>query len=146
MNITIQKVTAEEIRPLRHDVLRKGKPFSTTKYNKDNHKETFHLACFVKKKIIGCATFYPEKTSKMETKNGYRLRGMATNEKHRKKGYGKKIIQKATEKIQQKAGDILWCNARLVAVGFYKKMGFKITGELFDISDIGPHYLMYKKL
>jgi len=41
---------------------------------------------------------------------------------------------------------MVWCNARLVAVEFYKSIGFKIIGDLFDIQGIGPHYYMYKKI
>ena len=29
---------------------------------------------------------------------------------------------------------MVWCNARLVALDFYKSVGFKITGKLFDIA------------
>ena len=71
---------------------------------------------------------------------------MATLEEHRKKGYGKKIMSKAIEEIKKRNGDFLWCNARLKAVEFYKKTGFSSRGEQFNISDIGPHYFMYKKL
>ena len=46
----------------------------------------------------------------------------------------------------EKECDLLWCNARLVAVNFYKSLGFKINGELFDIVGIGPHYYMYKEI
>ena len=55
----IRRVRAERIRPLRHETLRKGKPFSTTAYEKDNETEAFHLACVDKEKIVCCATFYP---------------------------------------------------------------------------------------
>jgi len=48
--------------------------------------------------------------------------------------------------IKEKKGDLLWCNARLVAIEFYKKVGLKTIGNQFNISDIGPHYVMYKKL
>ena len=40
----IKKVSAQQIRILRHKVLRQGKPFSTTTYQRDNCIETFHLA------------------------------------------------------------------------------------------------------
>ena len=142
----IKKVSAEKIRKLRHKTLRQGKPFSTTSYNRDNEKETFHFACFVKKETVSCATFYPEKLEKIKSRKAFRLRGMATDEKHRKKGLGKKIIEESFKEIKKKEGDLLWCNARLVAVEFYKKMGLKTIGEKFDISDIGPHYVMYKKI
>ena len=140
------KISSEEIRTLRHKVLRQGKPFSTTTYQRDNCIETFHLA-FMKDNVpISCATFYPENTRLISSKRAYRLRGMATIKEHRKKGYGKKIMSKAIEEIKKRKGNFLWCNARLVAVEFYKKLGFSSKGEQFNISDIGPHYFMYKKL
>ncbi len=142
----IKEVDAELIRPLRHKELRQGKPFSTTSYKRDNEKETFHLACYINDKIVSCATFYPEKKEVFRAKKAYRLRGMATDKKYRKKGCGKRIMQEAFKKIKNKKGDLLWCNARLIAVGFYKNLGFSTSGDLFNISDIGPHYLMYKKL
>lgn len=142
----LKNISSEEIRTLRHKVLRQGKPFSTTIYQRDNCIETFHLA-FMKDNVpISCATFYPENTSLISSKRAYRLRGMATIKEHRKKGYGKKIMSKAIEEIKKRKGDFLWCNARLVAVEFYKKLGFSSKGEQFNISDIGPHYFMYKKL
>ena len=58
----IKEVGAEDIRSLRHRVLRKGKPYSTTSYNKDNNKKTIHLGVIKSEKIITCATFYPEPT------------------------------------------------------------------------------------
>ena len=38
-NSHIKFVDAEDIRPLRHKMLRKGKVFSTTSYKKDNEEE-----------------------------------------------------------------------------------------------------------
>ena len=55
-------------------------------------------------------------------------------------------MSKAIEEIKKRNGDFLWCNARLIAVEFYKKTGFSSIGEQFNISEIGPHYFMYKKL
>ena len=142
----IQKVSSNKIRPLRHLVLRQGKSFSTTKYIKDKERDTFHLACVIEKKIVTCATFYPEKTDQIKSKKPYRLRGMATLETHRRKGFGGRIIKEAIKEIKKSGGDLLWCNARIVALGFYETIGFKTVGETFNIGDIGPHYVMYKKL
>ena len=144
--MVIKKVKAFDIRKIRHRNLRQGKPFSTTTYKKDNDKKTFHLACIYNNIIISCATFYPENNSFFSKENSYRLRGMATDLEHRKKGIGKKIMLQAFEKIKKKKGTLLWCNARLIAVEFYKKLGLQIKGEEFNITDIGPHYLMYKKM
>ena len=48
-NSHIQLVEAEDIRPLRHKMLRQGKEFSTTSYKRDDEEDTFHLGVFVKK-------------------------------------------------------------------------------------------------
>ncbi len=145
-NSHIQLVEAEDIRPLRHKMLRQGKEFSTTTYKRDDEEVTFHLGVFVENEIVSCATFYPENIDKVYAKNAYRLRGMATDENYSRNGYGKKIMKKGFTILTSKNCDILWCNARLKAVPFYKSIGLKKMGELFEISDIGPHYFMYKKL
>tara|TARA_B100000945_G_C20269880_1_gene543392 strand:+ start:446 stop:886 length:441 start_codon:yes stop_codon:yes gene_type:complete len=142
----IDKVSSEKIRPLRHKALRQGKPYSTTGYLRDLEPDTLHLAVLVKKEIVTCATFYPEEFKKAENINAYRLRGMATSNEHRRKGYGKKIMKEAIDLLKQKKCDLLWCNARLVALDFYKSLGFITTGKIFEIKDIGPHYVMYKKI
>jgi len=142
----IISVDAEKIRSLRHSELRKGQPFSTTSYLLDNDKNTFHMACMLNDQVVTCATFYPEETEKITSDNPYRLRGMATDANFRRKGFGRELMEASFQKLKLFKADILWCNARLVAISFYKSLGFKIIGEIFDIKDIGPHYYMYKKI
>ena len=142
----IRKVKASNIRTIRHINLRQGKPYSTTSYKRDEENNTFHLACILNKEPVSCATFYPENNKLFPNQKAYRLRGMATDKKYRKKGIGKKIMLQAFKEIKKKEGTLLWCNARLAAVDFYKKLGLNTIGEQFDIPEIGPHYLMYKKI
>ena len=144
--VEIKKVVAEEVRPLRHSELRKGQDFSTTSYIEDYEAGTFHMACIVDEKIVTCATFYPETSSKIKSDNTYRLRGMATDSSFQRKGYATGLMNESFKELKNRDCDMVWCNARLVAVDFYKSVGFKITGELFDIEGIGPHYYMYKEI
>ena len=146
LKINIKLVNADKIRPLRHKMLRQGKDFSTTSYDRDNEEQTLHLGIIFEDKILSCATFYTEETNKMKAKNSYRLRGMATDSNYFRQGFGDQIMQKAFSILKSKNCDLLWCNARLVAVPFYQSIGFKEIGSLFDVSDIGPHYYMYKKI
>ncbi len=69
---------------------------------------------------------------------------MATLDEYQGKGLGKELILKVEEVLKEKNVDVLWCNARVVALGFYKKLGFKIKGSKFDILLIGYHYEMLK--
>ena len=142
----IKVVVAKDIRPLRNLVLRPNLPIETTYYDLDNEIETFHLASIMDNTIISIGTFYPENDIELQTKNGYRLRGMATHPKFRRKSAATKLIKESFVLLKEKKCDVLWCNARLVAVEFYKSLGFKITGKIFDIPSIGPHYKMYKSV
>ena len=142
----IKVVAAKDIRPLRNLVLRPNLPIETTYYDLDNDIGTFHLASIMDNTIISIGTFYPENDIELQTKNGYRLRGMATHPKFRRKSAATKLMKESFVLLKEKKCDVLWCNARLVAVEFYKSLGFKITGEIFDIPSIGPHYKMYKSV
>ena len=145
LQVEINKVDAEKIRSLRHSELRKVQDFSTTSYLKDYEEDTFHMACIVDDKIVTCATIYPEKSIKIKSDNAYRLRGMATDSNFQRKGYARNLMNESFKELKKRDCDMVWCNARLVAVDFYKSVGFKITGDLFDIAGIGPHYYMDKK-
>ena len=51
------------------------------------------------------------------------------------------MIGRVLIKFQRKKteSEILWCNARTTAFGFYEKMGFNIVVDEFDIPNLGPH-------
>ncbi len=146
LKVNISKVDAKKVRPLRHSELRKGQDFSTTSYLEDYEADTFHMVCIVDEKIVTCASFYPEKSLKIKSDNAYRLRGMATDSSFQRKGCASDLTQESFKELKKRDCDMVWCNARLGAVDFYKSAGFNITGELFDIAEIGPHYYMYKEI
>ena len=146
LQVEINKVDAEKIRPLRHSELRKGQDFSTTSYLKDYEEGTFHMACIVDEGIVSCATFYAQTSMKVKSDNAYRLRGMATDSNFQRQGYARNLIIESFKELKKRDCDMVWCNARLVAVSFYESLGFKIKGDLFDIAEIGPHYYMYKEI
>ena len=146
LQVEINKVEAEKIRSLRHSELRKGQDYSTTSYLKDYEEGTFHMACIADYKIVTCATFYAQKSMKIKSNNAYRLRGMATDSQFQRKGYARNLMLESFKELKKRDCDMVWCNARLVAVNFYKSVGFKIIGELFAIEAIGPHYYMYKEI
>jgi len=146
LQVDITKIDAEKVRSLRHSELRQGQDFSATFYLEDYEEGTFHLACIVDEKIVTCASFYPEKSTKIKSENAYRLRGMATDSNFQRKGYATDLMRESFKELKNRDCNMVWCNARLVAVDFYKSAGFKIIGEIFDIEAIGPHYYMYKEI
>ncbi|SNR73614.1 Ribosomal protein S18 acetylase RimI [Lutibacter agarilyticus] len=142
--IKVKKILTEETYTIRFEVLRKDIPLPY-KFNGDFEKETFHLGAFKNNQLIAVSSFM-----KVSNNNFYgdqfQLRGMATLESFQGLGAGKLMVDKAIEILKTQKIDYLWCNARVIAVDFYKKQGFKIAGELFDIKYVGSHYLMFNEL
>lgn len=139
--IKIKNISAKETYELRLSVLRNNidLPF---KFEGDEDKRTFHLGAFYEEKLVGIATFMKSSIESFDIEQ-YQLRGMATLPEVRGMGGGKKLINKAKDILQEKKVAILWCNARKEAVGFYESLGFKITGEEFEVSKVGAHFKMY---
>ncbi len=112
----------------------------------DREATTFHLAAFHGDRVVGTSTFIIDINPKFEEKNQYRLRAMATDPEVRGLGVGAKIIRAAEEELRKKGVKLLWCDARLIATGFYEKLNFKIKGQVYQVPKIGPHKLMFKDL
>jgi len=142
---TVKQITAAETYAVRHPVLRAGRPVETCAMPGDDAEDTFHLGLFDAEKLIGVVTFMnaakPQFTGKQ-----YQLRGMAVLEAYQGKGLGNILVTEGEQQLKQLGYDLLWCNARIKALNFYTRKGFKIEGEAFEIEPIGTHYLLYKKL
>ena len=142
--IDIKFISTEETYEIRREILRRN--ISLTEKNEDDFNETtFHLGAFIDGNLLSVATFM-QNDHHYFSGFQYRLRGMATLDEHQGKGLGKGLIIKAVEVLKEKEVDVLWCNARVGALEFYKKLGFKTKGSIFDIPPIGDHYEMYKML
>ena len=76
----------------------------------------------------------------------WRIRGMATLPMKRGQGHGARLLGAILAHIKAKGGDLIWCNARVVALGYYEKFGFRREGDAFEIPGAGPHYVMRLKL
>lgn len=131
--------------PLRSKILRNGKPFSDCIYPTDEVAGIFHLGFYLNEEIVSIATFFPN-NYKSNKSLGYQLRGMATDQGHLGRGYGKQIIKFAVEYIRNTNAQYIWCNARTSAIQFYQKLGFELVSEEFEMAEIGPHYEMILKL
>lgn len=145
--VDIKKVPVEEIKALRFKVLwphLSGE--EACEIQADRAEGTFHLAAYLDGKVVGTSTFIIDVNPKFEEKNQYRLRAMATDPAIRGFGVGAKIIRAAEEELRKQNVKLLWCDARLMATGFYEKLNFKIKGQVYQVPKIGPHKLMFKDL
>lgn len=104
-------------------------------------KETkdIHIGFFEDKKLEGCCML-TEVASKT-----LRLRQMAVISGLQGKGIGRSIMQFAENVARDMGYRKITMHARKNAVGFYEKLGYKVSGEEFIEVTI-PHYVMEKTL
>ena len=55
-------------------------------------------------------------------------------------------MAKAIKVLEMKQVNLLWCDARQVAWGFYQNLNFNVKGDVYEVPLRGPHKLMYIKL
>lgn len=140
--IQIKKITTQDTYDIRKEVLRKNIPLPF-EFNGDFDKDTFHLGAFQNEKLIAISSYMKANNTNFEGEQ-YQLRGMATLEAFQGFGAGKLMLQESFSILKELKINCLWCNARIIAVDFYKKQGFVTFGESFMVNYIGEHYVMYK--
>jgi ribosomal protein S18 acetylase RimI-like enzyme len=124
---------------LRDDVLRKPLGLSFTQQELDEEKDNMLIAAFEDDRILGCCMLLEEKPGII------RLRQMAVLNDLQGKGIGRALMNFAENIARDRGYRAIRMHARLNAVGFYEKVGYKIKGEQFIEVTI-PHYVMEKAL
>ncbi len=142
--ISVKEINTEDTYPIRLEELRKNMslPFE---FDGDFDQETFHLGLFYEGQLVSVVSFMKTKHHLLNGEQ-YQLRGMATKEKFQGKGFGKILVEKSEAILIDKNINFVWCNAREIALDFYKKIGFNIIGNSFETEQIGKHNTMFKKL
>ena len=64
--------------------------------------------------------------------NSAQFRKMAVLPSEQGKGFGLQLLKYLIDYCKQQNMKNLWCNARVSAVGFYKKIGFQTVGEPYE--------------
>lgn len=101
------------------------------------------LAAYLDDRVVGTAILSPEPLpDEPERLGAWRLRGMATAPELRGQGVGTRVLRTAVDLVASSGGTLIWCNARVSALGFYEHAGFTATGDPWDEPGIGPHVRM----
>lgn len=146
MDLDIKEISTLETYPLRHRILRAGRPIEDCVLPGDDDPMTFHLAVFDGDRIVSIASFYKQEHADIPGSAHYQLRGMATDEEYRRRQLGSILLDKGMQIVKERGADVLWCNARSNVSKFYLSQGFIQIGKEFDIPTVGPHVRMYKLL
>jgi len=124
---------------LRYEILRRPLQLKFEPAELEKEKHDILIGAFEEEKILGCCML-----TKVD-KECVRLRQMAVQNNLQGKGIGASMMHFA-ENVARDAGyKRLIMHARKTAIGFYEKLGYKVSGnEFLEISI--PHVVMAKKL
>jgi predicted GNAT family N-acyltransferase len=140
--VEVRQISAAETVPLRHAVLRPGRPVETAYFAGDDLQSTAHFGAFRNGRLLCVASLFEAELRDEPGVAAIQLRGMATAAEAQRTGLGRELVRGCVRFAREKRARLLWCNARTYASGFYSKLGFEIVGKEFDIPDVGPHYRM----
>lgn len=62
------------------------------------------------------------------------------------RGIGHALIEFCVARIRARGGDLLWRKGRTSACAFYESLGFRATGEEFDVPISGLHFIFRLEL
>lgn len=144
----ILRINHQDTYQIRTQVLVPDHDVKKAKFEGDDDEDiSFHLGAFIEGKLVSVASFFYERNPLFPDQHQYQLRGMATLPEFQNQGLSKELLTMAFPIIKQNFCSLLWCNARLSAVGFYEKIGFqKLNDNIFEIPEIGKHVLMFKAI
>ena len=145
-SVEIKNIPSELTLPIRQRILRQGKPLEACIFPKDDDLWSMHLGAFQQEKLIGIVSLMKNQNPVFNENNQFQLRGMAVLPEYRGNHIGAQLLKATETGLLQNEPVFLWCNARENALGFYKKHGFEMYGEKFEIPEIGPHFLMWKQV
>ncbi|MEO5650533.1 MAG: GNAT family N-acetyltransferase [Ginsengibacter sp.] len=124
---------------LRKEILRKPLHLTFEAEELYSERNDILIGAFDEEKILGCCIL-----TKIDSRV-VRLRQMAVQNNLQGKGIGASMMNFAENLARDSGYKKLIMHARKSAIGFYEKLGYKVSGDEFMEVSI-PHFIMLKKL
>lgn len=144
----VTTATAEETAPLRRAVLR---PHFTLEQmvSSDESPDATYLAARERagdRAMLGCVRLEPvpcpwPAAVQSPSQAPWQLRAMATAPMVRGRGVGRRLVDAAVAHVTERGGDLIWCNARISAQGFYGRLGFDTVTGRFDLPEVAEAHV-----
>jgi N-acetylglutamate synthase-like GNAT family acetyltransferase len=130
MTITIHEVAYgseayQNILTLRTEILRKPLGLELSDEDVATEDREFHIAAFDGEEVVGCVLLRPV------DKSVVKLRQMAVSSKKQGVGLGAKLVIFAENLARARGFNKVETHARVVAQGFYEKLGYQVSGGVF---------------
>ncbi len=143
----VERLTIEQIMPLRVRVLRKGTPITHAHYAEDTYEDVVHLGIVRDGDVIATSTWFTKECPEQPGVTAVQLKGMAVDDTLQTSGLGKQLIDAGITHARAHEAQLVWARARDTAVGFYEKCGFSVVGEGFIDEPTGmPHHIVVRTI
>ena len=142
----VRRISSAAVRPLRHLVLRPGRPFEESAFPGDGAPGAAHFGAYRAGELLAVATLLDAPHPERAGLRACQVRGMASHPSVRGLGFGAAVLAACVAEARARGAALVWCNAREAALAFYESAGFVATGERFEIPGIGPHFRAHLEL
>jgi GNAT superfamily N-acetyltransferase len=126
--LIIKQITAEEVWPIRHEVMWPNMSYDFIKLPEDDDGK--HFGLFIDNVLTSVVSIFIKEPGIAQ------FRKFATIEKEQGKGYGTKLLQHLIDYAASKHIRTLWCNARVDKTDYYKKFGLIETNATYTKENI----------
>lgn len=147
MIVRVEVVDQSRTRELRRSVLRPQLSVEDALPG-DELTDGAHLGAVDDDGTVACTCFvYPDPCPWLPGRPAWHLRQMATLPGRRGEGLGRAVVEAAAAHVRAAGAQVLWCDARETARGFYATVGFAEHGDVFtDEAHPIPHVRMWREL
>ena len=115
----IRKVPLEDVWRIRQVVMYPQETLDFVKLQDDD--KGMHLGLYVENKLVSVISIFEEGDE-------VQFRKFATETNTQGRGYGTKLLQHVMDWAIINSKKSIWCNARIVATGMYRKFGMQPVG------------------
>lgn len=142
-SFVVRRLSLEESKPVRLDVLRRGTPSREANYDGDDEPSSVHIGAEVAGIVVATSTWLVVPWQNDESAIAVQLRGMAVSDQMQNTGVGRALIEAGVEHARSLGARYIWAKARDSAIYFYERCGFVVVGDEFVEPASGmPHHLV----
>lgn len=146
--LVVDLSSAAETASLRRAVLRPNLAVEQMALAGDQNPDTAYLSVRAAGggAVLGCVRLEPVPCPWPEALGvppvvSWQLRAMATDPVARGTGLGRVLVEAAVAHVAKQDGDLIWCNARVSAEGFYLRQGFRAVTDRFLVHDVPEEHV-----
>lgn len=103
----------------------------------DRDPRCIHVLAYLDEAAVG--------TARIDVEQAGKVGRLAVLAKYRRQGIGRALMERCHEIAERQGLEQVWCHAQVAAVPFYERLGYRVTGALFEEAGI-DHRRMTKVL